>query len=633
MSTTRTIDENFFKPFFRDQRHAAHIQTTDIFHHLSFHFDGYSYHHRKDFRAGGKYGKENPYFSRLIDERRPSESATIQAYRRSIYLPVTKPLCFKVYNSLKKIVKSPDWKIDFAKAEKPAKIAENEQLEVYTSKNVPVFKSLENWFYTYGIRQMIVDPNALVVVMPDYDRQGSEYGSEESDAEGASDQPSAVNQYLRPCIEIICSTNVLDYCHDDYVVYRSNRKWRFGTENGGHRMGDIIIALTKDKIYVAKQSSENLDFKVDEYKNPTGRIPAFVMGGNFLEMIENRPIYESFVSPILPGLDAAARESSDLDAEVVQHIFSTMWYFSGQECGTCKGVGSVKKEGKDVVCQSCEGVGAFRKSPYKDMVVKAPTGLDEAKIPTPPAGYITKQTEIVTIQDLRIQGHFFRALSAINMEFLAQTPLNQSGKAKEVDRDELNNFVYGVAYHGVENVLVPVYSLVNDWRYSVIIPSPEERAKMLPKIAVPEKFDLLTENIIQDQIKAARDAQVSEDIITYLEIDYINKKFYSNEELRKKLVAAKSLDPLATKTAADKANLLLTDVVPQKDVVISTYIEHFLEQALEADPTFFEKTLDQQKAVIDGFAVKKIAEVKPVKSDEVVIDEDKEEEEENEDAK
>jgi hypothetical protein len=90
------------------------------------------------------------------------------------------------------------------------------------------------------------------------------------------------------------------------------------------------------------------------------------------------------------------------------------------------------KEGVQSVCDKCEN-GTILKSPYKDFVVKK-AAFDEQQVPTPPAGYIQKDVEIIKIQDERIKNKIYNSLSALNMEFLAETPLNQSGKAKEVDR-------------------------------------------------------------------------------------------------------------------------------------------------------------------------------------------------------
>ena len=60
-------------------------------------------------------------------------------------------------------------------------------------------------------------------------------------------------------------------------------------------------------------------------------------------------------------------------------------------------------------------------------------------------GYIQKQTEIAELQDKRINEMRYRALAAINMQFLEQLPVAQSGVSKAYDREETNNTFYGIA--------------------------------------------------------------------------------------------------------------------------------------------------------------------------------------------
>jgi hypothetical protein len=427
------VTKEFVEPYLKQgKRHTAYEVTVDIADHLSFHFDGYVY---RDVKKHGE--RDNPYFSQLIDTRRPSESDHIKEYRRKIYLPITKQPCFKIVNSLKKIVKSPDWNINWSKSLRPPKVKEEEQLEVYCDQNLPFFNSVENWFYSYGLKEILTDPNGLICVLP------TTYEVEN-------------DEYRKPFPYFINSCHVYDYLEGEYAVFRTNKTYEYKV--GDTTLKDFVICVvTKEEVWEVKWEGgkDNISMTLVLELN-FNKMPAFRAGGVYKEIIDNSSVFESFVSPILPGLDAAAREISDLDAEVVQHIFTTMWYYASQGCASCNGTGSILKQGKQVVCSSCEGQGVMVKSPFKDIVVK-PGTLDE-QTPKPPfAGHIEKNTEIVKIQDERIDNHIYKGLSSINMEFLAQTPLNESGKAKEVDRDELSNFVYGVAYHSVENVIKRVY--------------------------------------------------------------------------------------------------------------------------------------------------------------------------------
>lgn len=603
----------FVKPYFEGQKRSRLFnKTMDQFYHTSFHFDGYfippifsgtTDSNGIDSQQGMQgilntdVRIENPYFTRLIDMRRPSESAAIMAYRRETYLPLTKSPCFKIYNSLRKIVKSDDWKIDYSKAKKPARVADDETLEEYCEKEYPYFDSIENWIYTYAFRYMLVDANALVYILP-------------IPKEDEKDKA----EYYRPFSYIVPSRRVIDFKEEEYAIFESERKNEYYDVNpnpgatGEAKEGKIVCIITKEGVWEARQVKGDMSFQLEEvlkFPEPMEYLPAFKMGGNNKEFNQYGRLYESFISPVIPSLDAAAREMSDSDAEVVQHVYSTMWYFSQQNCSNCDGKGKVLKSGRQSVCAQCNGMGVQSKTPYKDMVLKTGT-FDGEKMPTPPAGYIVKPTDMVKLQAERIFNHIYSGLSAINMEWLAQSPLNQSGVAKEVDRDELNNFVYGIAYHLVENIVKPIYYFVNEFRYSGLVPNSEEREKMLPRIPVPQKFDLLTENIIEDQLKKAKEGNVDPEIVNQLEIDYINKKFASEPEVRDRLKLKKILDPFPQITIDQKQSMMLSKIADPVDVIISIYLHPFLERAMFEDDKFMEWTYEEQIELMKEYADEKL---------------------------
>ncbi len=578
------VNKEFIEPYIKGNKtHEAYGITKDIADHLRFHFDGYVYREKKQ-----KGEKENPYFNQLIDTRRPSESEHIKEYRRKIYLPKTMQPCFKILNSLKKIVKSPDWNINYSKADKPAKIREGEQLEDYCEYNLPFFGSVENWYYSFGLKQLLTDPNGLVCVLP------ISYEVNPED-------------YRKPYPYFVASEHVYDFVEDEYAIFRTNITYEYKSDNGKQIYKDFVICIvTKDQVWEVRQINQKGDYEIVLKLTLTfGKMPAFRIGGVYKEIIDNSAVFESFVSAILPGLDAAARETSDLDAEVVQHIFTTMWYYASQGCATCNGTGSVMKAKVQVVCGTCSGAGVMAKSPYKDLIVK-PGSLDEHTPKPPFAGHIEKNTEIVKIQDERIFNHIFEALSAINMEFLAQTPLSQSGKAKEVDRDELNSFVYGVCYHSVI-VIQKIYYFINEERVMDLGFSEKEKKQMLPEIAIPERFEILSENYLQEQIANSKD-KINPVIISAQEQEFVNKKFENNHDLRDRIKTIIQLNPLPSMSPEQKDEAVLSGTILKEDAIVSNYIQFFVEKAINENDKFLEMEYDQKYKIIQGYAQGKLAE-------------------------
>ena len=305
---------------------------------------------------------------------------------------------------------------------------------------------------------------------------------------------------------------------------------------------------------------------------------------------------------MLAALDEAAREYSDMQAEVVQHIHSEKWIYSNVECKSCNGTGMLKKDHK---CDSCKGSGfMISTSPYSNIIV-TPEKANEKAMPTPPVGYVQKDVAIVKLQDERVKAHIEDALSGVNMEYLASVPLNQSGKAKEVDRESLNNFVYSVTEDLVWN-MGKIYYFTNEYRYSVILPDKAKRMAMLPKINTPQYFDLLGATYYLDKLAKATTAKLNPAILSAMEYDYVGKEFYNDPQVSAQYKLIYELDPLPGKTVDEKMVLLNNKGITDIDFVISSYIILFIKMAIEKDAGFAAKKTPEQRAVLEKMAEEKI---------------------------
>lgn len=593
------ITPDLVKRFIKENhRHAAYSETVDIAAHLSFHIDGFEPEpehgqiNKLIERMNNPFSEvENPYFHKLIDHRRPRESAKIKSYRRQIWASMTEQTTGRVISSLNKIVRAEDWRIDFSKSDKPNRIPENEQLEVYTEQKYPLFGSIENWAYNFGLEKMLVDPNGLIVVLP----QSFEVES---------------NEFLKPFGEYVPSKDVLEFSKH-LLIYKSMHTGIF-IEKGKTFKTPIFILMDENSIWTSQKINSKGDFNLDERVTTNfGKIPAFKMGGKVDKIIENIPLYKSYLNPMLPSLDEAAREYSDNQAEVVQHVHSTMWGVAGQDCPTCNGVGKVQKEGKQVACGDCKGEGVMPMSPYKNITIKRPK-LDDDKIPIPPVGFVEKNTKIVEIQDKRIANHYLRALESVNMEFLSKTPLNESGRAKEIDKEELNNFIFKVGFNLVTNLIRPIYWWVAKYRYDELLPNNEAIKELLPHIPVPEKFNLISIDMIVGRIKDAKDAGLDATIVDELQVDYINKRFRQQPMLRDKLKTINDLNPFSSSSKEEIEDMEMARLITKLDAVTALYINSFVEQALHDDEKFLLKNFKEQREIINKLAEVKVNELKSV---------------------
>jgi len=532
----------------------------------------------------------------LIEERRPSESIEIKDYRQKIYQPMTKSSFTKVISSLAKIRRSPDWSIKF-NGKKISSITAEETLEEYTTKNYPYsLINITNWTFGICLKNYLLDANAVILVMPINLNKTDE------------------GDYYKPFPFIFNSPNVLDYREGEYAVLLSESTCSYTIyDSNGHSTGiasnGCIIHVVDDESVRTYQQTDNMKKMqlVRTYTHGLGYIPAFKMPGAFFETCGDTFINESRLSGMLPDLNEAVREYSDLQAEIVQHVHSTMWMYVNIDCPTCNGVGKEQVfEDRFETCHSCKGMGKISVSPY-DNIALTPPQMGESAMPSPPAGYIQKSDValMVTKMNEMFYEKLYNALAAINMQFLSSVPLSQSGKAKEVDKDELNNFVHSIA-EDIVYIMDKILSITADIRYGVVVVDKTKRQAMLPKIAVPAVFDLLSSSYLVDEIKTAKDSGVATLIILALETEFAAKKFYNNPEVAQLLQLTFNLDPIPGESVENKALMLGNEGVSQEDYIISCNIVPFIKRALREDPDFASKEYDVQMQIMDKYATEKM---------------------------
>lgn len=538
----------------------------------------------------------------LLRERRPNEPLEVLRYREKIWVPITKPTFSKVYSSLQKIRRSRDWAIKYNDLEEFSKIIEEENIETYCEKEFPYFTSMTNWTFSIMLRKYLIDSNAVVLIMP------IEF-----------DVP--VTGYLRPFPEIFDSVHVIDFRDEDYCVLQNPTPITYINEKGDEIEGKSYYFVTTDSIFRYDQIDGEANFKlVTNYVHGLGFLPAFKLGGILIDQAERQFLYESRISGMLPELDEAVREYSDLQAAKVLHIYPERWEFTNNECTTCKGTGRRKNPlwtencgcEAAIECDHCHGHGYVVAGPYSKIMVKPSDSLNPtSQIPTPPAGYILKDVEIIKIQQDGVDAHIFKALSSINFEFLAKTPLNQSGIAKEVDKDELNNTVHSIA-EDIIAAMDKIYKAIAYYRYKSLYAF-ADIDKMLPDTTVPQVFDLLSAQHLEDELVLSRKNQANPIILNALEIDYASKRF-NDQSIRDMLTLTLELDPLPNQAEADKVLMLQNEGITKLTYIISSNIENFVQAAIEEDETFVEKDCAEQKAIIEKMAQDQIDNVSAAKA-------------------
>jgi len=508
----------------------------------------------------------------LLQTYRPNEPSEVRNYRLEIYEPITKTQGKRIVNVLSKIQQSSNYSIKFPEQKN---ISEEDNLEKYTTEDYPFFGSVTGWAFDIALKQDLIDPNSLVVVMPLV-------------------IPDDNVTFLKPFTYIYRSDQVIDSGLNYYTILLDEKNvvketplniWMIVTDTQILRITQVRPDdLSKVEIEVLFQFS-------------FGEVPAYYLKGDYRE--ETIPFaYDSYISGILPTWNKAIRMDSDLDAQYNQHLFLERVEIEVECSAGCQP--SVDNDlnvrlvnGKEVVCKSCDGKGWINgRTPYGvTQVRKDSFEGDGAEFPG--VTYIEKPTDIVEMTEKKVDKLISQGFQAINMDIIDKVGENQSGIAKNVDRSELNSFLNRVSDNLFDNIIHNAFKFISLWRFDVV------NEATFPVINKPTSFNALNEGMLVEEIKTISEAGLD---TTQYELDLIDKKYPNDKEKQLYNKNVLTLDPLAGKSEEEKSEIRMIGGVTQEQFIISSNIRGFLLDAIEEDKDFLLKTRKEKQDKLNELA-------------------------------
>lgn len=523
---------------------------------------------------------------KLVSDRRPNEGKDAHEYRKKIWQAVTRQMFSGVILSLNKIRKSDDFVYKWNEQARPVTVASDELLREYLEKKFPNFVSFDNWYWSACFPLSMKDANAVSIVWP------INMGKQD-------------NEYFKPYPNLYRSELIREHQVGKLLVVRSEEEAYY---TAGNRQYEAAVYYSVDAESIVRyRQTGGSTFAAEEFAHGLGYMPVVQLRGDLVDPTNMLAV--SRIHGMVPCLNEAVREYSDMQLEVVQHIHSTLWTLQAAECKTCKGTGLTPSQEGAVKCSECQGKGHYPMNPGEVMVIRQP-GPGENPVPTPPAGFIQKDIEIAKLQNERILSHIYNAYSAINFEWKMNVPMSQSGIAKQWDRSEFNNFVYSVAEDAVRQIDEHI-SIICDYRYSTVVQDVTRRREMQPTLAVPVKYDILPESMLIDEIKRLRDAKVSPSIINAAEIEYAAKKFNADPTVRDKVKAEYELDTFAGVSEDELMIRLSNGVISKEAYYVHANIIYLIDEAVNMDQNFMSYPVVKCREVLMQMAKQELAEMAP----------------------
>jgi len=556
--TTQNIKDYHTKPH---KRHRYYAESVKLYETINTHFTG---------RFPGD----------IIKAARPGETEAIRKFREAYFVPNTKPTVMRVFNALQKIRKSPDWIIQFDSSKVPSTIINEEGPECYFMDDYPEYDSITNWSFSIQLMQMLIDANAFVLVMP------KSFEVQE-------------NEYIEPIPIIFNAPNVIDYVIDQFYIFKSNESHYYGRNS---IEGSIYYGVTNTTITKFIQVDGNGNFAQEWiYEHRGEDIPVVMMRGIVTDYTKDSLLAESRIQSMVPFLQEAIREYSDLVGLKLYQI-PKMWIYKQQPCKGCNGSSMIKNsEGVKIKCSTCMGKGVAPMNPFDILEITPPTA-DELPLSGDPIGFITPPVEALRFMADGVEAHIYNALSAINMQDMADVPAVNSGIAKSIDREDQNSWI-----HSVAEDLVRVLDAVCDYtivqRYGMVLNYDYSKLKQLePTINVPDKYDLISAQSMMDDLEKLKTSGASAAIFNAAQIDLATKLFPTNKEIKRKYEMIVSLDPLSGSTPDEILSAAQSGWITDSTATLHFNINEYLERAIDENKDFFDMMRSEQVAILTAMA-------------------------------
>ena len=519
-------------------------------------------------------------YPKFLDIQRPKESKKNAQYRKDIYLNPAMAHRSRIIDKLVKVEQSEDFLINY-----PTSQDGYSALKDYCEQNFNGSNTLTNWVFSIGINAFANDPNAVVAVLdkmpPDRESQGH-----------------------KPYPYVFISSDVVAF-NDKYCVLKE--------KDEGNATLDTYYILDDTYYYILHPIQwQRTTAELQKVKHNFNGFPAFKIG-QYIQEVSPRGerLYKSFFTDAIPFFRSAIRRYNDQEIELIQHINTLEWQIEDKKCTACKGKGHHESKSGPIKCKVCEGVGSITWNQLDilkvPMVEESPTsGNPKRTFPfNAPGGYVPRNIEALKAIRESVDSHIDDAYNALDVGILRKRGIvmAESGEAKQYDRLEFSQKIYSFGRHIIENIMLPIYKMIDAQLFGHTGIS----VSRIPEIVIPINFDIMSPEMILQEIKLAKEGGMSKEVIGSLELKYC--KLVNGDNSREAITLSDeiNLNPHYGKTVEELMLLYGGDgssanATKATDFIIAVNFKGFIDLAMREHQDWVHKEEKDKFNILESYA-------------------------------
>lgn len=544
-----------------------------------------------------KVHSENGKFPhRLFVKRAPNQTAEEFEYIKANHKTISYPVWSKFTSQLGRIWNDNNWSIIWNQE------SIDSGAKSYIDSEFKEFRSVESYFKNIITYQKEKDPNSVLAIKP------YELPVIEDEQGNISFDETAL---IEPIIVTYESKNVV-WFNETYALFLTDENSECIGINGNKEKGFVFEFYTKDAIYKVMQFGQTKDFNfemIPYYVHNLGYLPCAKLKAIPIQE-DGEVIYQSNFFPAVDSLDEMLLDNSYLKAVKAGHAFPHKWEYVDEcdfrtENASCVDGQIWNEERKaHITCPKCKGTGNKKPGILGVYQVKMPTNLNEASAQAkiPPFGWDAPNTEILSFLREEIEKNKRDALSVLNLQSDSDVKGSDTALGKMVDREDAFSMLMVISNQIFENFEFAIKAII-DMRYQ------EAGSNYYPNINYPKNFNIRSEAELTQEVAIAKSQNLPEFAFRQLTIELMNRRFSENNTQSKVLDIVFYSDRLIMLSSLEVAQKKASNSIANWEDILHTSIYSFIAEQINNDPTFLDKTIDEQKNILIEVAKTKDAEI------------------------